>query len=130
MDSPGPAHYKPPRSLEKPKERPNGFGASKRDYGLEPDYRPGPGDYKLPTAIGSTMPKRPAGYHPVIRSFAAAGFGQGDRAGTAHMPKAGRDSPGPAYSLRASVGYQVDSRAKSSPHAAFSRAERFPAGSR
>ena len=76
------------------------------------------------------MPKRPAGYHPVIRSFAAAGFGQGDRAGTSHMPKAGRDSPGPQYSLRASVGYQVNSVNKSSPHAAFSKAERFPKGSR
>ena len=73
-----------------------------------------PGDYKLPTAIGSSLPKRESGYHPVIRSFAAAGFGQGDRAGTAHMPKAGRDSPGPQYSLHASVGYQVCSLKKSS----------------
>ena len=76
------------------------------------------------------MPKRPAGYHPVIRSFAAAGFGQGDRAGTSHMPKAGRDSPGPQYTLRASVGYQVNSVNKSSPHAAFSKAKRFPEGGR
>ena len=30
------------------------------------------------------------------------------------MPKAGKDSPGPQYSLRASVGYQVNSLNKSS----------------
>ena len=55
--------------------------------------------------LGSADPKpRP---NQVIRSFPAAGFGKGDRGGTKHIPMVGRDSPGPAYALRASVGYQV-----------------------
>ena len=55
--------------------------------------------------MGSADPKpRP---NQVIRSFPAAGFGKGDRGGTKHIPMVGRDSPGPAYALRASVGYQV-----------------------
>lgn len=127
-DSPGPAHYNPPgATIVTPKERPNGFGGSKTGwaYGLAPDYRPGPGDYKLPPAIGSQLPKRPPGYHPVKKSFAAASFGRGDRAGTSHMPKVGRASPGPAYMLRASVGEQVSSQMKSSPNASFSKADRF-----
>ena len=124
----------PGATIVTPKERPNGFGGSKTGWacapprtrararprsrrrplraapvarcpdGLAPDYRPGPGDYKLPPAIGSQLPKRPPGYHPVKKSFAAASFGRGDRAGTSHMPKVGRASPGPAYMLRASVG--------------------------
>ena len=121
-DSPGPAHYNPPPPITPPAPKPNGFGSGLRasDYASKPDWRPGPGTYKLPSAIG--------GHHPNKPSAPVASFGKGDRAGSSHMPVEGRSSPGPIYMMQASVGFQVLSSRKSSPKAPFSKANRFPPG--
>lgn len=72
------------------------------------------------------LPRVASGYHPNKPSAPVYGVGTGDRSGTTHMPRPGKGSPGPIYMMRASVGKQVSSSKRSSPMAAFSKANRFP----
>jgi len=118
-DSPGPAHYNPPPPIMPPAPKPNGFGSGLRasDYASKPDWRPGPGTYKLPSAIGGNHPNKPSAPVP--------SFGKGERKTMAGMVPS---SPGPIYMTQASVGPQVLSSRKGAPKAPFSKAERFPPG--
>ena len=124
VDSPGPAYYNPPpagsdRAAVKSK-RLNGFGGAQRMYRSKLDFRPGPGDYKLPPSIG--------GNHPWYKSAPVYSAPKGERSGTKHLAVPGRDPPGPGadYAIRASVGDQVLSRFRSAGKPPFSMAKRFP----
>lgn len=78
-----------------------GWGGAPRFYSDRVVKAPGPGDYRLPSAIGGNNPEGR------MRSAPAFAFPHGERSGRAHLPQQGRDTPGPQYSI-GRTGFKTD----------------------
>jgi len=124
-DSPGPAAYNRGAlgltTVARQRKNPpltTGLGTGARFFNKESRTGavPGPGQYPMPPSIGGKgLPHKPA--KPCF------GFSRSDR--DAAPPVMGC-SPGPNYTLKQSVGVQVDSKRPSSAKFGFGTGSRFP----
>jgi len=103
------------------------FGTSQRFGDTRSDLRkraatPGPGTYSCTQALRDQPDS-------TKRSNPKYGFSRATRFGETDSNTPSRTTPGPDYSLRTSVGSQVQSERKSPSSWGFGTAQRFPGGS-
>ncbi len=90
-----------------------GMGSAQRFFTEDQTAYPGPGEYKIPTAVG--------GYAPDKKSQPIAAFSKGERSTKLPEP----NSPGPVYMVVPAIGPQVNSQLKSPAKYGFGTSSRF-----